>query len=99
MPDLPDSLPLSVRASKRKIVIHKKQINKGRTNYYFTKSKNRCLVIEYEESWDFGKKSTSGTTFHYIQIHYQNSWIKDELKEITLSDVPPVIKDLLRYLA
>ena len=78
-------------------IIHKKQVSSGVTAYYFTKSKNRCLRIEYDKQWHFGK-SPSGARLTDIEIHYQNSFMTDELQEIELSDVPSVIVDILSYL-
>ncbi len=79
------------------ITIHKKKISTGITAYYFTKSKNRCLRVEYDKRWDFGK-SPSGARLTDIEIHYQNSFVTDELTEIELSDVPSVVVDILSYL-
>lgn len=81
------------------IVIHKRQISKTKTTYYFTKSKNRCLCIEYDKSWDFGKDSPSGTQIHFIEIHHQNSFVKDNLTETTLQDIPMAVIDILSYLS
>ncbi len=80
-----------------KISIHKRQLRENITAYYFTKSKNRCLQVEYDKRKDYGKNSTSGTNI-CIEIHYRNSWIKDKLTEIKIGDVPSVIIDVLRYL-
>ena len=91
------SLLLSVRASK--IIIHKSQVSKNITAYFFTKSKNKCLRVEYDKSWDFGKKSPSGAQISHIEINYKNSYVKDELTEIKIQDVPECIVDVLRYLA
>lgn len=82
----------------KKLLIHKKQVSKTITAYYFTKSKTQCLRVEYDQSWDFGKKSSSGARLNGIEINYQNSWVKDELTEIKIEDVPEVIVDVLRYL-
>lgn len=82
-----------------KILIHKHQVSKTITAYYFTKSKTQCLRVEYDKSWDFGKDSPSGARLNSIEINYQNSWIKDELTEIKIEDVPEAIVDVLRYLA
>lgn len=65
----------------KKILIHKKQISKDVTNYYFTKSKDNCLCVEYNSKWDFGKQSASGARLDSIEIHYKNSWIKKNLIE------------------
>lgn len=81
----------------KNILIHKKQITKETTAYYFTKSKNRCLRVEYNRSLDFGK-TASGARLDRIEIHYRNSWVKDELTEIKIEDVPSVIIDVLQYL-
>lgn len=81
----------------KNILIHKKQITKEITAYYFTKSKNRCLRVEYNKAWDFGK-TASGAHLDRIEIHYRNSWVKDELIEIKIEDVPSVIIDVLQYL-
>lgn len=95
-PAIAGSLLLSVRASK--IIIHKSQVSKDITAYFFTKSKNKCLRVEYNSYWDFGK-SPSGARLDHIEIHYQNSWVKDNLTEIKIEDVPECIIDVLRYLA
>jgi len=82
-----------------KILIHKHQVSKSITSYIFTKSKNECLRGEYDANWEFGKKSPSGARLTNIEINYQNSWVKDELTEIKIEDVPEVVVDILRYLA
>lgn len=82
---------------KKPIIIHKLQISKYITTYYFTKSENRCLCVECDIRNIYSKESTSGSTME-IEIHYQNSWIKENLTQITIDDVPQVIKDVLRYL-
>jgi len=79
------------------MTIHKRQITKEITAYYFTKSKNFCLRVEYNKKRDYGK-SASGAQLDKIEIHYRNSWIKDELIEIKIEDVPSVIIDVLTYL-
>jgi hypothetical protein len=68
------------------------------TTYFFTKNKNQCLCIEHDTYWDFGEYSSSGTSNIKVEIHYQNSWVKDELEQITMADVPKRIKDVLTYL-
>lgn len=80
-------------------LIHKRQVSKNITVYYFTKSENECLRIEYDKGWDFGKESPSGARLNNIEINYQNSFIKDEFTEIKIDDVPEAIVDVLRYLA
>ncbi len=77
--------------------IHRKKLNDNITVFYFTRNKNQCLRVEYKKNYDFGEHSTSGTDLE-ITIHYQNSWVKDELEEITISDVPKCITDTLNYL-
>ncbi len=80
-----------------KIRIHKRELSDRTTAYYFTKSKKRCLRIEHNTEWDFGK-TPSGCTINQVEIHYQNSFLTDELSEIELNDVPEVIRDILSYL-
>lgn len=78
--------------------IHKMIMSKTRTNFYFTKNKRNCLMIEYDSSMDFGKHSTSGAYFHKLEIHYNNAWIKKELIEINIEEVPECVRDILTYL-
>ena len=82
---------------KKNILIHKKEVSKNITTYFFTKSKNHCLCVEYNKELDFGK-SASGARLDNIEIHYLNSWVKDKLTEIKIEDVPSAIIDVLRYL-
>lgn len=66
--------------------------------YFFTKSRNECLAIEHDLTDDYGEHDTSGTRLKVI-IHYKNSWVKKNLEEIKMADVPKRIKDVLTYLA
>ncbi|MDR2919702.1 MAG: hypothetical protein LBV72_10115 [Tannerella sp.] len=81
-----------------KIAIHCKKHSDNITTYYFTKSKDKCLLIRYDKQWDFGKNSPSGAHFSEIEIHNMNSFIKDDLTEIKIEDVPEAIIDLLSFL-
>jgi hypothetical protein len=65
--------------------------------YYFTKSSNKCLLIEHDLTDDFGENDTSGSRLK-VEIHYQNSFNKN-LEEITMDDVPKRVKDVLTYLS
>lgn len=78
--------------------IHKKELSKDVTVYYFTKNNKECLLIRFDKSMSFGKNSTSGTYIDKLEINYNNSFIKKDLIEIKLSDVPEVIVDILKYL-
>jgi hypothetical protein len=78
--------------------IHKKKHSERTTYYYFTKDKNQCLMIEYDERMDFGDQSTSGISISNLEMHYQNSWRKENLTEIKISEVPKSIIDILTYL-
>lgn len=82
---------------KKELIIHCSQNPDSTTTYFFTKSEDECLSIIYDKKWDFGK-SPSGVQLDEIQIHYNNSFIKDNLTEIKLEDVPEAIIDLLSYL-
>lgn len=55
-------------------------------------------MIEYDQRMDFGDQSTSGVSIPSLEIHYQNAWKKENLTEITLSEVPKSIIDILSYL-
>lgn len=81
----------------KKIQVHKFERSPNETTYFFTKSRNECLSIVYDKQWDFGK-SSSGVHLKEIEIHYYNSYVKDNLTEIRLEDVPEAIIDLLSYL-
>ncbi len=83
---------------KKGLIIHKKQISKEVTNYYFTKSKDNCLCVEYNPEWDFGKQSASGARLESVEIHYKNSWIRKDLIEIKIEEVPQTIIDVLSFL-
>ena len=78
--------------------IHKAIMSKTRTNFYFTKNKRNCLMIEYDSSMDFGKFSTSGTYINKLEIHYNNGWVKKDLIEISINEVPESVVDILTYL-
>nr|WP_297913346.1 hypothetical protein [uncultured Allomuricauda sp.] len=68
-------------------------------NYYFTKNKNQCLMVEYNKKYDFGKHSDGGCRDLEVIIHYQNSWvISPEHEEIKIEQVPDAIRDVLTYL-
>jgi hypothetical protein len=84
---------------EKEIIIHKSKNPDNTTTYFFTKSKNECIsiVYVYDKQWDYGK-SSSGVHLSDIEIHYHNSYIKDNLTEIQLKDVPEAIIDLLSYL-
>ena len=79
------------------MLIHFKTQPYGTTTYYFTKSKNECLLVNYNESWDFGK-SPSGARLDVIEIFHKNSFILDDKIEINIEDVPEAIIDVLSYL-
>lgn len=82
------------------MLIHRKKLE-HRTNtvmYYFTKNRNQCLCIEHDLTDDYGENDTSGANLT-VQIHYQNSWAKNDLEEITIADVPKRVKDVLTYLS
>jgi hypothetical protein len=79
--------------------IHKFIQSKNITNYYFTKSKWKCVMVEYDKTMDFGYNSASGTYFRQSIIHYNNAFITKDFIEITISDVPKPIQDLLSYLS
>lgn len=71
----------------------------GNRLYYFTKDSNHCLIVEYNPEWDFGEGSPSGTRIEYVEIHTNNSFESFEgLTEISLSEVPKCILELLTYL-
>ena len=80
-----------------KLKIHKFVQDKNITTYYFTKSKNKCLMIDYDKSEDYGQNSSSGTRIARLIIHYQNSFKTDDLIEIVISEVPKCIQDILEY--
>ena len=82
----------------RAIVIHSKKNVDGTVTYYFTKSKNKCLAVEYNKRWDFGKNSPSGTHFSDIELHNQNSFKTEGMAEVDIKDVPESIIDLLSFL-
>ena len=103
-----DSLPQHIKdkmkadrenARKNEMEVHKKQINKEVTGYYFTKSKDNCLCVEYNPKWDFGKQSASGARLDSIDIHYNNSFTRKDLIKITIEEVPQAIIDVLSFLS
>lgn len=82
----------------KKLIIHKKENSENTTNYFFTKTKNICLRIEYNKRYDFGEDSTSGVHISKVEMHYQNAWKTEELQEIKISDVPKSVIDILSFL-
>lgn len=78
--------------------IYKKVIHEDEIDYYFMKSENECIFIEYNPSSDFGEGSPSGTHIRDIEIHTRNSYKTESLTAISLDEVPKPILNLLTYL-
>lgn len=79
-------------------IIHKKKISKTITIFYFTKSKRKCLEIEYNSNYDYDRGASGFETTH-VQIFYYNSFKLENLIPIKLDDVPKPILDILSYLS
>jgi hypothetical protein len=94
----PASCQAAVSGSGFRGKVHKKVHSSTITNYYFTKDKNNCLMIEYDSREDYGENSTSGTWISRIIFHQNNAFTKKELSEIKLSEVPESIIRILQYL-
>lgn len=77
--------------------IHKKKITENQTNYYFTRSRTHCLMVQYDKTEDYGIYSTSSADFK-ISIHHNNSFVKKELTEIDIKEVPKAVVSALSYL-
>lgn len=79
--------------------IHVFEEHKRRKLFFFTKDKNNCLMVEYDQEQDYGEHDASGVHFEQIELHYQNGYVfGEEHKEITLNEVPKSIRDLLTFL-
>lgn len=71
----------------------------GNRLYYFTKDSKHCLLVEYDPKVDFGEGSPSGARIENVEIYTNNSFESFEgLTEISLSEVPKCILELLTYL-
>lgn len=71
----------------------------GKNLYVFTKDSNHCIALEYDPVYDFGKGSPSGAVIDQVEVHTNNGFIfNDKYKEISLSEVPECIIELLTYL-
>ena len=79
------------------LMIHKKKISSKRQIFYFTKSKRRCLEIEYNSNTDYDR-GASGFECNRVQIFYYNSFKLENLTQIKINDVPKPIIDILSYL-
>lgn len=78
------------------MTIHKKNISENETNYYFTKTKNKCLLVVYDKKKDYGTYSTSFIELK-IEICFNNAFVKKELVAIEINEVPYVILQVLNY--
>lgn len=84
---------------RNNIQIHLNSNYYGNRKYYFTKDDKHCLSVEYNPTHDFGKGSPSGARIESVEIHTNNGFVfNEELKEISLSEVPECIIELLIYL-
>lgn len=71
----------------------------GKNLYVFTKDPNHCIALGYDPVYDFGKGSPSGAVIAEVEVHTNNVFIfNDKYKEISLSEVPECIIELLTYL-
>ena len=66
--------------------------------YYFIKNKDQCLMILHDLTDDYGEQDTSGARLK-VTIHYQNSFVTENLEKITKADVPKRVNDVLTYLS
>lgn len=87
------------KETKNDIRVHLNSNYFGNRKYFFTKDSKHCMSIEYNPSYDFGDGSPSGARIESVEINTNNSFIfNDCQKEISLSEVPECIIELLTYL-
>lgn len=87
------------KADKDDIRIHLNPNYYGNKKYYFTKDDKHCLCVEYNPNHDWGEGSPSGAMIESVEIHTNNSFnFTDCQREISISDVPECILELLTYL-
>jgi hypothetical protein len=79
------------------MLIHKNVISKNQVNYYFTKDKDNCLLIEYNPNRDY--PGTSSGPELLIQIHDDNAFLVDNFQIIELKEVPQRIIQLLSFIS
>lgn len=56
-------------------------------------------MVKYDSREDYGENSNSGTWISQIIFHQNNAFIKKELSEIKLSEVPESVIRILKYLS
>lgn len=84
---------------KNDIRVHVNPEYFGNRLYVFTKDSKHCIAVEYNPAYDFGKGSPSGARIESVEIHTNNGFVfNKEWKEISLSEVPERIIELLTYL-
>jgi hypothetical protein len=84
---------------KNDIRVHLNPNSFGNRLYVFTKDSKHCIAVEYDPALDFGEGSPSGARIESIEIHTNNGFIfNDRYKEISISEVPKSIIELLTYL-
>ena len=84
--------------AKAAIKIHCHTYPNGLKTFYFTLDEKHCLRIEYDPQWDFGEGSPSKARLSEIEIHTNNAFLLQHMQEISLSEVPSCILDMLSYL-
>lgn len=85
--------------TKNDIRVHVNPEYLGNRLYVFTKDSKHCIAVEYNPAYDFGKGSPSGARIDSVEIHTNNGFIfSEKYKEVSLSEVPECILELLTYL-
>ena len=88
-----------LKAKRDDLRVHLNPNYCGNRKYYFTKDSKHCIAVEYNPAHDFGKGSPSGARIDSVEIHTNNGFIFGEkYKEISLSEIPECILELLTYL-
>ena len=84
---------------KNDIRVHVNPEYLGNRLYVFTKDSKHCIAVEYNPTYDFGKGSPSGARIDSVEINTNNGFIfSEKYKEVSLSEVPECILELLSYL-
>jgi len=81
----------------KRIKIHRRKISKTASDYYFTASEKKCVMVVYDSQWDF-YGTPSGVHEILIEIHNNNAFIPNSMEEISIDEVPQAIIDLLTFL-
>lgn len=84
--------------AKSTVKVHCLTYPNGLRTFYFTRDEKHCLRIEYDPQLDFGEGSPSGAQLSEVDIHTNNAFLLQDVPEISLSEVPSCILNMLSYL-